>query len=235
MMTRIPIEKSAIRKQSKQKKVMRGTNLHKIRSMLGLTTHKFAAICGIGESTVRQWEHGRGNGLSSKGAHKIYASLRNTDIVFTIEWLLENIGKPVSFKDQAISGLYQIAEPNSSFTPDNEPSQIQEEIEFFRNNNPNSITLCIIDDGMEPLFVPGDFVGGKYLSGAKIASLDGKICIVQMASGCVIARKIKKTNEKNTYSLFTINPTTTVTEPVISDIELVSAAPILRVWRVEED
>lgn len=201
---------------------LRGKHLRQLRGMLGITIEKFSALCEVGESTIRQWEQGRGSGLTAKGANKIIALMRQHNIECKLEWLLEGKGAPPLFRH----ALVQDSKGNLE--------KIENEIDLFRQQHQQTIICFIQDDGIEPLYFKGDYVGGIQYVGDSIKKLDGEICIVQTLDKQTLVRKIKTdAGSSNKYSLYTINPSTSVAKPIQTEMEILSAATIIRVWRVE--
>jgi signal recognition particle subunit SRP54 len=53
--------------------------------------------------------------------------------------------------------------------------KVLEEIDYFKNNNLNSVGAMVSDDGLLPIFDVGDYVGGISVSGKNIKDLVGMI------------------------------------------------------------
>jgi SOS-response transcriptional repressor LexA len=110
---------------------------------------------------------------------------------------------------------------------------IQKEIDFFKNNNPNAITIMVSDDTMEPIYSQGDFVGGiQHFETSKIDQGVGQDCIIEISDGVFFRRLIQR---KEGYALVCLNPQTQVEEPVIFSKKILAAAPVIwHRWKLKE-
>jgi hypothetical protein len=80
---------------------------------------------------------------------------------------------------------------------------------------------------MEPYYSIGDYVGGIVNSEKNIAKYDKLNCIVQLENGDQLIRRIIKDKKEDLFTLFCINPTTTVSTPIIFDQKIIRVAPII--------
>jgi len=108
---------------------------------------------------------------------------------------------------------------------------IIKEIMLFQNHHPDSIYIEIQDDGMGPLYHPGDFVAGIKKKGRHINELVKNNCIIETTNGERMLRYLKQSEKKNKYLLVCINSDTSVKVPVLYDIEIKSAAYIARHYK----
>lgn len=211
-------------------KVLRGQRLRKIRNMIGLTIIEFANLVKIGESTIRQWEQGKASGLSSKGAYKIWAALLNQEIDFTADWLMTGQGATPQFQQAAASDS---VEPCFSTTVIiQETKLIRVEIDRFLKSSYRSIVVTIQDNAMEPLYTIGDTVGGNCLENKHFNMMAGHCVIVKTEQHDILVRKITKSEEAGCYNLYSINSSTTVVPPILSNQKVALVAPITRLWRI---
>lgn len=191
------------------------------RSLAGLTRNDFEKY-GISPHTLQAWELGR-NPLSSKGAQRLITALQKAGVNCSIEWLLKGIGFGPSSK-KSTETLFQRLEPQKSVDWDAE-TVIQKEIEFFCHINENAVVLRLPDDSMQPIYQPGDYVGGNQLDSQDIDQALGYDCIVEIPEGKFFRRFVER---ETGYALICLNPKTTHTEPVIYCQDIISVAPV--VW-----
>ncbi|MCL5260076.1 MAG: hypothetical protein M1561_00110 [Gammaproteobacteria bacterium] len=208
----------------------RGKRLRLLRRMSGLTLNQLADKYDIGISTIKYWECAKSEGLSAKGAKKILSAMLQEGINVSFMWLMYGVGLPPHFIDARFCNQELTNSLNNSSSLESEAS-ITDEISLFCNKIPNSITLTIFDDSMEPLFTSGDGVGGKRLYGSDLTKAIGKNCIIETADNQIICRKIAQGNGAENFNLFSINPHTVANPPFLYDVKIVSAAPIVRIWK----
>ncbi len=201
-----------------------------LREMTGLSRRAFAQKYKLPISTMQNWEDLKGNGLTERGARKLALILKSEGIYCTAEWLMHGIGATPQFSER----LTRVHEPGvtysfpKSMSDDAQTSQLNEELNLFRQHYPKTATdLVVKDDAMTPRFVAGEYVAGIRYYDKAIETLIGVDCIVQLASGEVMLRTIKKGNLPNRYTLICTNPQTSSDKPVLYDVELISAAPVI--------
>jgi HTH-type transcriptional regulator, cell division transcriptional repressor len=207
----------------------RGQRLKTLRHMCGLTIHQLAAKYGIGASTIKYWESARSEGLSEKGATKIIKAMQEEGIYCTYMWLMHGVGiHPQIYDVRYGASKKQASAMNSSLE---EEIAISNEIALFLKEVPNAITLVVFDDAMEPIYSIGDTIGGGRLVGEDIAKAIGRDCIIETDKKEILCRRLSRGNSLDTYNLSSINPQTTCYPPNIYDVKVVSASPIIRVWK----
>jgi HTH-type transcriptional regulator, cell division transcriptional repressor len=201
-----------------------GKRLVRLRNLANLSRKNVSARYGINVNTYTNWELGVYDGLSKNAVSKISNFCQHEGIIFSIEWLLYGVGEgphicpvfPTPPQDT-------VSKPNL----DNEEQQIISELLYFREHHKEHIDMVVSNDSMEPRFMIGEYVAGiKYYREAIDALID-KDCIVQTKDGKLLLRKIKNKNSGGHYTLTCNNPNTKITEPVLYDVELISAAPVL--------
>lgn len=202
----------------------RGRRLRILRNMSDLTIHEFAEKFGIGASTIKYWESGKNEGLSSKGAKRVIEAMSQQGVHCTFMWLLHGVGNMPHFID------VHYGSKNSDGSLEEELA-ISNEINLFLKNTSNAVTLLVFDDAMDPLFNIGTSIGGNRLFGDDLNKAIGHNCIVETEEKQILCRKLAKGNELGFYNLCCTNPQSTVTPPNIYNVKITSAAPITRVWK----
>ena len=200
----------------------KAARLKRLRRLTNLERVDVAAKYGINVSTLKGWETARAHGLSKKGANRFLKIAAQEGVLCSYEWLMYGLGHGPRILEKFDTHL-EIS-PSSSH---NEEEKIIEELLLFRHHHHNTIDLIIEDDGMSPYYAIGDYVAGVKLSKQYFSKLINTDCIVQTTDGQLLLRKIKMVTQQNTFTLSCVNPNTTVTEPVLYNIELVGAAPVI--------
>ena len=192
------------------------------RNMLGLSRKELEERFHISVNTLQAWESDK-NILTDKGAKKLNEAFIKLGLLCSEDWLLTGGGiTPILL--QNISEL-----PNEM----NEDICILREIEAFKAINPDPIVVIINDDGMEPIYSIGDFVGGNKKNNLQLESLVGENCIIVTFQGDTLVRKILKGSKEQYYNLACINIITNQ-QPIIPDIKIRFAARIV-LHRKKED
>jgi hypothetical protein len=94
--------------------------------------------------------------------------------------------------------------------------------------------LQVADDAMLPCFEFNDYVAGCKKTGQDIAALIGKVCIVEIPGKDSLLRRLKAGSQSDKYTLICDNvQSTTVTDPVLYDVALSSAAPVIRHYKLD--
>lgn len=205
----------------------RGKRLEMIISMTGLKIIDFAEKSGIGVSTLRNWINDRGSGLSEKGAKKIINFVVQKGINCSLSWLMTGIG-PLPRFDQTLRS--EIRDSEAYLSAENGYKKLSQEYNLFLDSYPNSIITVFEDDSMEPFYKAGEHLGGILLEQEKFNEAIGMDCIVVTEQG-VLVRRLARGQEEGLYTLFCLNPNTSVFPPVITGVKLKGIAPIVRVWR----
>jgi len=199
-----------------------GSRIKLARSMLGLSRKELEESFHISANTLQAWESGK-NTLTEKGAKKLNEIFIKLGLLCTEGWFLTGNGQaPVLFQD--IPAL-----PNET----SEDICILREIEAFKAINPDPIAVIVNDNGMEPMYSIGDFVGGNKKINLQIENLIGKNCIVETLQGDIFVRKLLKGSKGQLYNLVCINIGTDQ-QPIIPDIKIKCAARIVLHRRRED-
>ncbi|OGT22548.1 MAG: hypothetical protein A3C55_00015 [Gammaproteobacteria bacterium RIFCSPHIGHO2_02_FULL_42_13] len=200
----------------------KAARLKRLRKLTNLERVDVAAKYGINVSTLKGWETARAHGLSKKGANRFLKISAQEGVLCSYEWLMYGLGHGPRILEKFDTTL----EINPS-SDHNEEEEIIEELQLFRHHHRNTVDLIVEDDGMSPYYAIGDYVAGAKLAKQYFSKLINTDCIVQTTDGQLLLRKVKKGPRQNTFTLSCINPNTTVAEPVLYNVELVGAAPII--------
>ncbi|HVV69327.1 MAG TPA: hypothetical protein VHE99_09915 [Gammaproteobacteria bacterium] len=208
----------------------RAERLKRVRNMANLTREQMCHDGAININTYKGWEVARYGGLPVDGAERVVVRVRQEGVVCTADWLLYEIGVGPyvipDYKSAAEKGGKQ-----AYVVPDNEEQLITNELLLFRKQFPDVIIYTIEDDGLSPIFEPGDFVAGIKLFADNIHKALNKNCIIQTQEGKVLARKLQEGSKAGVYMLTCSNIYTTTKMPVLYDVAIVSAAPIIRCYK----
>lgn len=205
----------------------RGRRLKSLRKMADLSRKAMTLKHEISASTVQAWEEGKSGGLTTKGAQRVIAALKNEGVFCTLEWLLHGEGQSPYVTEKAFLG----ARENTSEFPNpvtlSDADIIAKELNVFRTLNHDVLDMLVYDDGMYPHYQPGDTVAGKRFHGVNMAELIGRDCIIEIKTGEVLCRRLRAGKKPNLYSLQCTYLETIASEPLRYDVEILSAAAII--------
>lgn len=196
----------------------RGNRLRTLREQTGLTRSQFAREVNISEHTLKSFELG----------------IRELPIQKAREYsrIFLFAGIDVSF-----DFLYYGKEADLTENKDlvlNDNINIQNEIVYFKKNNPSSIILTIPDALMAPFYNKGDIVGGQKVTNEKQFSLlCGHVCIIESSTGQQYLRRVLKSNSRK-ITACTLSTNETNNLPLIEEIEAYSIAQVTRHWHLFE-
>lgn len=200
-----------------------GNRLKYIRSLLRVSRAYLQEKYGLPEVTLKSWENGTSK-LSKSGTEKCIEIYRNEGMIVSENWILEGIG--LNPKATASIGNY-FATPTDKDLPleDDEISMIRE-ANLFKENHPNAVIMIVSNDDMRPFYKPGDYVGGKMRYNNDLSAAVNHDCIIYLKNGERFFRRLIKGNANN-YNLTCLNPNENTCEPVLYNVEIESAAPII--------
>lgn len=202
----------------------RGKRLKLLRKMANLTRSDIEETYQISASTLRSWEEGR-QGLTEQGAKRIMIVLRDRGIQCSVGWLLYGSGSEPKFTGALYQELSNVI--TAPATASSEEANIQAELDFFCERNNDAITMLIDDDGMEPHYKQNDYVAGIKHYAEEIEALMGCDCIVETQKGITYFRQLRKGSKRGCYTLVCTNLQTSLSEPVLYNVELATAAPAI--------
>jgi DNA-binding transcriptional regulator YiaG len=217
---------------SSEEQIARAKRVLNLRQMTHLSRQKFEKRFGVATSTLQHWEDPKKNGLTIKGAKRLIGLVQQTGIFCTVEWLMHGIGPgpqalPTTSTPQDKPKTHKVNE-----IP--EPEFIAGELALFSQHYPEVISTVVNDDCMEPRFIRGEYVAGVRRYRKAIDELIGLDCILVTKEGELLVRRLKSMDAPGLYTLSNLNMNTTVLRPVLYQVELVSAAPIIWARRLHE-
>lgn len=186
---------------------------------LGYSRKKFAEEFHFSSATLQAWEDGKYT-VPLKGILKYVHALAEAGLVSSADWFLHGVGISPRPKTQFAE---QSTENNQ---PDSGKQFINEEINCFEQPNQDSIIVSITDDTMLPFFKPGDFVGGHFLSKERIEQHIGSFCIVIIATGEILVRKLKYGSKEGYFTLVSTNLDSDINTAFLTNCDLQKIAPI---------
>ena len=195
-----------------------GGRLKLARKLLGLTKEEILEKYGINIHTYGSWERKKDD-LTESAISQCLKIFNSEGLPLTKEWILN-----ISPSNNSLSKNPIHAELIHT------TSQIDNEINFFKSTNKESVVLRISGTDMMPLYQPDEYIGGiKRFGNEIIEEVDGKDCIVltKQINGNIFRRVIQ--NHDGKVNLHILNPRSKNTQPIIYNVDLVWAAPV--VWR----
>jgi transcriptional regulator with XRE-family HTH domain len=200
----------------------RAERLRRLRNMANLTREILCNIPELNASTYKGWEIGRFGGLSVTGAKHVIKRVAEEGVICSLDWLLEGKGNGPFVVSTAFSKEKHL---------NNNINSILQEIIVFQSNFSEGIFLKIQDDSNLPLYNIGDHVAGIKKYKDDIQTLINQICIVQTTDNELLVRQLLKGETKDTYTLVCTNLENNIKKPVLYNIRILSAAPIIRHYR----
>lgn len=199
--------------RAKRLRYVRNEVIHKSRPYL---TKKY----GIPPSTLQNWEDLRFGGLTEEGARRMVEIFKGEGFNCTLQWLLYSIEDDPNHGQLAGDRAVDI----QSMT---DAAKLAEELKVFHRLHASAVDYVVTDDGLAPCPMPGDYVAGERYFEQDLHKALGLFCIAQTYEGQTLTRKVEAGTKANCYTLICSNPHTTVEKPIIKDVQLFSAAPIL--------
>lgn len=187
---------------------------------LGFSRREFADKCGFSAATLQAWEDGR-YPVPRKSMLKYIQTLFDCGLVTSPEWFINGEGLPPRPSNKL--SLDVIAEKDA----------ILREINFFETENKNPIITVITDDSMLPFFAAGDYVGGKLVPVDYADRYLGTFCIIQLASGETLVRKLRPGSEEGKYNLICTNLDTAAAPSFLLNCEVLQLAQVIWHRKVE--
>lgn len=216
----------------KSSREARAKRLKSLRKMTRLSRNTFSHRYGIPTGTLQNWESARFGGLTEKGAKSILSAMQAEGVHCRFEWLMHGIGPSPQLTDKLFENDSVIITDQKVDTRiDAQLGNITQELLLFRKLNPNTIDFVVHDDGMEPLFTQGDHIAGCRRHQEDITTAVGQNCIVQTINGEVLLRHLRAGSTLGLYTLLCINTFTRLEHPVLYDVKLRSAAPVIWIRR----
>lgn len=224
--TQKQLEKEQNRELLRPFYIARGQRVESLRNLLGLSRRSFSEKYGIPGSTMQNWEDAKSSGLSEKGALSLVQIFKKEGIHFTYEWLMEGVGTGPEIINRVYLEKRGIAAQHHA-SSEMDDAQIIEELGLFQQHHPDAIHLIVEDDGMLPRYIVGEWVAGRRYYQEAIDNLVGMDCIAQTIEGNVLLRNLRKSLLSQRYTLACSNNETSVIRPILYDVELISAAPVI--------
>lgn len=217
--------------------------LKALRNMARLTRDEIEAKHALSAATLKAWENGMAP-ITEKGIRRCIDIYRKEGVLLTRDWVLEGKGLPpqisveigryfASMHDYPLHPL-RPEQYNSAKETDTKPNYVVDdqvgmvrEASYFKELYKDAVLMIVADEDMGPVYQPGDYIAGKFRYGADVAAVLGSDCIVRLSSGEDILRRVFKGQMKDRYNLACINPTPTAQAPILFDMEILAAAPVI--------
>ena len=206
-----------------------GERLRRARILAGISTRReFEEKHGISANTLQGWEQGK-NPLSEKGARRVASALKCEGLICTIDWLIHGTGMPPRPYEMVNAGVSNSISANPSLADMNlkEEEAIYQEIQLFRQKNPNAIVLTVADNAMEPYYSVGDYIGGVQIPPEEISLYLNSICILELENNLILPRYLQQGKFPNVYTASCTNPKTNTAPLNLYNVRVISTAPIL--------
>ena len=181
---------------------------------------------GLSVNTLIAWELERVR-ITEDAITRCINIYGSEGVVLTKRWILTGIGASPQHLFELNRYLKNKSVENESANEDDSIA-LSKEIDFFISLSSNSVVILVANNDMLPLYSSGDYVGGRHKFGKHIEQCIGKDCIIQTLDGSTYVRRIIKNMKTKNYNLTCLNPNWYGSqEPVVFNVEIVSAAPII--------
>lgn len=210
-----------------------GARLRRARVLAGITTRRaFQEKYNVSANTLQGWEQGK-NPLSFKGARRIVEALKNEGLICSVEWLMNGNGMPPRPYEMLSAGIDSTVNENSDLYQQNlhEEQSIYQEIQTFKDQNPNAIVISITDNAMEPYFFEGDYIGGIQIPNYETNKYVNRFCILELENNHILARQLQPGKTPATFTVSCTNPLANTTPLNLYNVRVINAAPIVWVRR----
>lgn len=209
-----------------------------VRKLVRLSRPAIEEKYHLSAATLKAWENGQAP-LTAKGIKRCIDIYRKEGVILNKEWIMTGEGlSPKLSLDMShyfASELQYPARDNKGLVKEenllpyskDDNAAILREADFFKKLYPDAIVLTVTNDDMEPVYQIGDYVGGRFRYGDDIATALKRNCIVRLKTGELLIRRIYKSNIGKYYNLACINPTCSAEEPILFNIDIECAAPII--------
>ncbi|MEI6806165.1 MAG: helix-turn-helix transcriptional regulator [Myxococcaceae bacterium] len=171
-----------------------GLRIRMARSLLPLNRTEFCEKHGLNRYTIQAWELGR-NKIGLTMLRRFCEAMGKEGVFCTPEWLLHGKGDGPS--KIGSRGMEIKAEKSWVKRPKehaNETQEIENEAEFFKETQSKAghsvVVLQLPDSTMEPLYVRGDYVGGRAVPEELVGQLLGQVCLIEVGEGKFVLRRL---------------------------------------------
>lgn len=188
-------------------------------------------------SSIQHWIDVNKNGLPETSLNEFLNCLKVCGIECSREWMMYGTGvAPKKIDTLTLIAGDEVSQKRLKKNRGDEvqTQQIAEELNTFLKWDKEAVSYVVPDDAMEPQFVKGEIVAGIRRYGTGLEKLIGHDCIVLIQNqGEFCIRRLQKGNLPGLFHLTTTNANTHATEAFMSDVRVVSAAPV--VWTRRKD
>lgn len=225
--------KKVIVRDEKSTPEARAKRVKKVRNLANLTRKQMCEGNSININTLKGWEIARYGGLPVDGSEKIVERVKTEGVVCTADWLIYEIGTGPyvipNFHESKRDLDLESEQPARGSEINEQESLILNELLLFREQFSNTTAYQVSDDGLSPAYQLEDYVAGIKRHRDKITTVVGQDCIVQTDDGKTLLRNLRQGSTKGKFMLVCTNHNSSmVKEPVLYDVKLIYAAPVIR-------
>jgi transcriptional regulator with XRE-family HTH domain len=212
-----------------------GARLKHIRNeLLKLSRSEMFKKYGLSPDTLAAWENEK-LPVSESAIERCIKIYNAESLLVSREWLLTGKGLNPNFSFN-FNRYFKSQKMSESAEKLDDNFLLAKEIEFFRSLSSGSVTAFISNDDMLPFYSRGDHVGGRLKYGHDIEGCIGKDCIINLKDGSMYIRRVSKSPTGDGYNLNCLNSAWAGNpDPIIFNVEIDSAAPIIWHRRLEDD
>jgi len=206
-----------------QKLTTSSERLKYVRSLIRVTRAYLQEKYGLPEVTLKSWENSTTK-LTRSGAKRCVEIYLNEGVIVSEDWIMEGVGLDPTISVK-VSQYFATPTHKELPTEDDEVCMFRD-ANAFKESHPGIVIMVVSNDDMRPFYKPGDYIGGKMRFKEDINTAVNKDCIIHLKNGERFFRRLIK-NHTDGYNLTCLNPNETTAEPVLYDVEIDGAAPII--------
>lgn len=200
-----------------------GARIKSARMQLGYSRKKFAEKYDFSSATLQAWEDGKYT-IPLKGMLKYINALEDAGLMSSVDWFIHGVGVSPRLREKLSE--HSTARQTIGIQSSSANQSINDDLSFFEQSNQSSILVSITDDTMFPFFKQGDFVGGYFVSRDIVNQCIGSFCIVILATGDILVRKLKHGTKPGYFTLVSTNLDSEVETAFLTNCDIQKIAPI---------
>lgn len=198
--------------------------LRSIRKLSRLSRSDIANKHGISANTLKHWETSS-QPLSDNAINKCTEIYRNEGILFSRDWIIYGTGlAPKTFAETGKNFTSTLEA--ETITQNDDELLLLKEVNFFRELYQDSTVMIVPNNDMLPYYKSGDYVCGRRVLPNQLSRAINKDCIIQLINGDKYFRRLVRDNN-GIYNITCLNPFDVIYEPVLYNVQIESAAPII--------
>ncbi len=194
-----------------------GERIRRARKTLGLTQQEFADQLEVTQPTVHRWEKGFYD-PDEEALRRLSGMTKLTPAYF-------RYGDPGTSDDTVSVNLVGYVGAAAEIRPLDGHGNGHDSVEAPPGEKLNTVAIKVQGDSLYQVYQDGDVIFYSRDGGLDEADFIGRECVVKLASGAIMLKRVMRGGQRGRYTLISYNA------PPISDIKLEWAGPVRWVRR----